>query len=192
VRVQALLVLVAIATISGSGASQAAADPWRTLYRPLKVPRLAPGAECPASKPDDSVDFDGFGIAQGVGPGPAYPVGLNVADGTLTLGPARNFGSRDWMGQKVLWFVLPQYRGPVLIRGRQVDGSYRVRFDRGSLPPLELRIAPNESVYWDGQPRGSRGRPSYTRLRAPGCYGYQIDGRTFSRAIVFLAVRTRS
>jgi len=30
--------------------------------------------------------------------------------------------------------------------------------------------------------------PSYTRLRAAGCYGYQIDGTAFSRVIVFRAV----
>jgi hypothetical protein len=28
-------------------------------------------------------------------------------------------------------------------------------------------------------------RPALTRLRAPGCYAYQIDGSTFSRLIVF-------
>ena len=34
---------------------------------------------------------------------------------------------------------------------------------------------------------GQRYRPSYTRLRAPGCYAYQVDGTTFSRVIVFQA-----
>ena len=62
----------------------------------------------------------------GLGRGPAYPIGLNVADGTLALATADNFESRDWMGQKVLWFVHPRYRGPVLIRGRQLDGLSRV------------------------------------------------------------------
>jgi hypothetical protein len=91
------------------------------------------------------------------------------------------------MGQEVLWFVHPRYRGPV-IRGRQLDGPYRVRFDRGSVHPRELRIG-DESVQWGGQPPGTRGRPSYTRLRATGCYGYQIDGTTFSRVVLFRAVR---
>lgn len=43
------------------------------------------------------------------------------------------------------------------------------------------------AVLEEGQVDGSRGRPSYTWLRALGCYGYQIDGRTFSRVIVFRA-----
>jgi hypothetical protein len=27
--------------------------------------------------------------------------------------------------------------------------------------------------------------PSLTRLRAPGCYAYQVDGRTFSYRVLF-------
>jgi hypothetical protein len=129
----AAALLVAVATGGASGAH----DPWRALYRPLHVPRLEAGAPCPASGVDRSVDFRGFGVGVGAGRGPAYPVGLNVADGTLVLAPAANFESRDWMGQKVLWVVHPRYRGPVLIRGRQLDCPYRVRFERGSVPPLE-------------------------------------------------------
>jgi hypothetical protein len=31
------------------------------------------------------------------------------------------------------------------------------------------------------------GHPSYARVRAPGCYAFQIDGTMFSRIIVFEA-----
>lgn len=179
--------LALVASFFVAGGSSAAADPWKRLYRPLDVPRLARGEKCPVSAVDASVDFASFGIGPGVGPGPAYPLGLNVSEGTLALASPKRFGSRWWGGQKVLWFVHPRYRGPVLIRGRQLDGRYRVRFDRGNVPPAELRLAAGETVYWNGQPAGSRGRPSYTRLRAAGCYGYQIDGTTFSRVIVFRA-----
>jgi hypothetical protein len=74
----------------------------------------------------------------------------------------------------------PRYRGPVLIRGGRLDQAGRLRFDWGNVPPLELRIPKVAS--------GDRGRPSFTRLRAPGCYAYQIDGTSFSRVIVFQAV----
>lgn len=181
------LAFVAVLAATGAAASAAAVDPWRSLHRPLHVPRLAPGTPCPVATVDPAVDFEAFGIGPGVGPGPAYPVGLDVRDGSLTLTPARAFRSARWMGQKVLWFVSPEYRGPLLIRGRQLDGPYRVRFDRGAVPALELRIAPNESVSWSGQPFGARGRPSYTRIRASGCYGFQVDGTDFSTAIVFRA-----
>jgi hypothetical protein len=60
-----------------------------------------------------------------------------------------------------------------------------MRFDGGRLPAPELRIDESETVSWDGQPAGSRGRPSAVRVRAPGCYGVQIDGTSFSRVVVF-------
>jgi hypothetical protein len=106
----------------------------------------------------------------------------------LQLAPARNFDSRNWAGQKVLWFVRPSYRGPMLIRGARIDGPGRVRFERGNVPPLSLRISrhvlaqPGSVV-----PDGSRYLPSYTRVKGSGCYAYQIDGTSFSRVVVFRA-----
>jgi hypothetical protein len=172
----------------GASLAGAAADPWRMLYRPLHVPRLAPGKACPVSRVDASVPWRRFGIAPGIGRGPAYPVGLDETS-TLVLAPAENFGSSEWAGQKVLWFVHPSYGGPVLVRGRRLDGEQLVRFERGDVPPDELRVRRGETVLWNGRRAGSRGRPSYTRLQAPGCYAYQIDGTGFSRIVVFRAVR---
>jgi hypothetical protein len=43
----------------------------------------------------------------------------------------------------------------------------------------------------DAAPR-ARERASFTRVRAPGCYAYQIDGLGFSRRIVFRSARFRS
>ena len=70
------------------------------------------------------------------------------------------------------------YRGPVLVRGRQLDGPNELRFNRGLLPPREMRILPAPQL---------RTEPSFTRVRAPGCYGYQVDGIGFSYLIVFEA-----
>jgi hypothetical protein len=181
VRVAAFVAL--IVGLTGAGGSSGATDPWKELYRPLQVPRLDPGDACRISTVDPSVDFASFRIGPGVGRGPAYPAGRNVSDGTLELAPPKRFESGRWGGNKVGWFVHPRYRGPVLIRGRQLDGPYRrVRFGRGNIPPLEFRIVPGET-----QQRGGRADGTYTRLRAAGCYGYQIDGTTFSRVIVFRA-----
>ena len=160
-----------------------------SLHRPLHLPRLAPGAPCPVSHVDPSVPFvSRFGIGGGLGPGPAYP---DTSGDVLQLAPAANFNSRSWAGQKVIWLVLPSYRGPVLIRGARLDGNSLVRFEDGNVPPAQLTIP----VYTRGgqpggvtPPAGTRYLPSYTRLRSPGCYAYQIDGTTFSRVIVFRAV----
>src|SRR3954470_13313979 len=110
-----------------------------TLRRPLHLPALARGAPCPVSQVDENVDFHAFGIAAGLGSGPVYPVGL--ASGTLVLAPAVNFSSKLWGGQKVLWFVLPSYTGPVLIRGGRLDPpGGDVRFERGNVPPKQLLL----------------------------------------------------
>jgi hypothetical protein len=174
--------LAATASSAGRGGS--------SLQRPLHLPRIAPGAPCPVSRPDRRIPFvRRYGVGVGIGRGPAYPIGLPA--GVLQLAPTTNFQSSVWAGQKVLWFVLPSYRGPVLIRGGRIDGPGRVRFDRGDVPPLSMRVAlhptsgsPSKPV----PPPGTRYRASYTRLRGPGCYAYQIDGTTFSRVIVFRAV----
>ena len=179
-RTLAAAALAGLALVPSAGGS---GGEWGALYRPLALPQIAPGTPCPVSKVDRSVDFARFRMGPGIGPGPAYPVGMLVS--VLPIAPPENFESRNWGGQKVLWVVHPRYRGPVLIRGRRLDGPDLVRFERGDVPPAELRI---ERTTSDGVTDPGRGRPSFTRLRRPGCYGYQIDGTTFSRVIVFRAV----
>jgi hypothetical protein len=154
---------------------------WTTLeQRPLQIPHLAPGAACPAAK--SHLISPSFG--PGLGDGPAYPV-IGHSDGVVRYNPPHNFGSADWGGAKVLWAVdTPQYPDVVLVRGRQLDGPNEVRFDNGAVPPTELRITP----FPESTPEGWTGQPSYTRIRASGCYGYQIDGTTFSLVVIFAAL----
>ncbi len=151
-------------------------DMWAPLHRSLHVPTVDYGAPCPVSAPAPSVDFGRFGVGRGYGPGPAYPIGLDGGTLHVVWGDL-DVDARIWGVQKVLWFVHPRYRGPVLIRGHEIGGTSVVRFERGRIPPAELRLPP-----------GTRDRPSYTRIKQPGCYAYQIDGTTFSRTIVFRAV----
>ena len=146
--------------------------PW-TLRRPLNLPLLPPGAPCLVT-PRRALNTDSLG--PGLGSGPAYPVSF---DETSTL----QYGGRyaaPWSGQKVLWAVSPDYRGPILVRGHQLDGPWRIGFDNeGGAPYAELHIAGTGK--WEDY-------PGTTRVRAPGCYAYQVDGTTFSRVIVFRAV----
>lgn len=154
-----------------------APSPQNPLTRELAIPKLQPGERCPRTRGKEiSRDF-----GPGLGVGPAYPVGLGTK-GVLKYAPPANFESEEWGGQKVLWVVDPRYDGPVLIRGRQLDGPNEVRFDRGDVPPKRIWMpaedAPDER--W-------RDRPSYTRVKGSGCYGYQVDGPNFSIVIVFEA-----
>jgi hypothetical protein len=153
---------------------------WSILYRPLFVPKLAAGAPCPVSRLATEVDFAAFGVSPGYGPGPAYPIGFDAGTTLRLRWTEGDATAWPWGVQKVLWFVRPRYTGPLLIRGRQLDGTHLVRFDEGVKPPAEIRIDRN------GSPDG-RGRPSFTRLLTPGCYAYQIDGTSFSRLVVFRA-----
>jgi hypothetical protein len=182
-----VLAVVALAVGAG-GAAASSADVWKRLHRPLHIAPIAPGARCPTSRPDNGVDFKRYGVGQGIGRGPAYPT---LGRATLAVefpADAAGFGDSRWSGQKTFWFVSPAYRGSVLIRGRRLDGSDPVRFEHAKTPAIELRIpaggggpSPVRSVKDEGQ----RYLPSYTRVRAPGCYTFQIDGTTFSRVIVF-------
>ena len=160
---------------------------WSRLRRPLHVPRLAPGSPCPVSRASGDVGklvAAAFAGGRAWGPGPAYPWFGSASEPGLSFQypPSRDslYHGSAWSGQKVLWRVDRRYSGPLLIRGRQLDGRNELRFDAGRVPPKEMRIASGVLGDW-------RDRPSFTRLRAPGCYDYQVDGTTFSRVIVFRA-----
>lgn len=153
-----------------------AASPQDPRSRELAIPRLEDGEPCPRTKGRKLSRH----FAPGLGVGPAYPVGLGREGVLDELEPPERFDSEEWAGQKVLWVVDPRYDGPVLIRGRQLDGPNEVRFDEGDVPPKQIWLpaedAPDER--W-------RERPS--RLKGSGCYGYQVDGPNFSLVIVFEA-----
>jgi hypothetical protein len=179
-RVLAFVVSSAGVLAVAGAAFSSSEDVWKALRRPLHIPHIAAGAACPASSADTSFDFRSFGIGQGYGPGPAYPLFPYAPDRAsldFDYPPSREsdlHGSK-WSGQKVLWFLLPDNGDRVLVRGRQLDGPYGVRFGLAPTPARELRLT------------GSRDHASTTRLRAGGCYGYQIDGPDYSRVVVFQA-----
>jgi hypothetical protein len=189
--VVAVLVLVSGTACSGTRSSSPPRDVWPKLHRPLRVGVLAPSGRCPVSRVDRGFDFARYGVHRGIGPGPAYPVSKGAALRIEWPPPAAtDFSTGAWGGQRVLWLVSSAYRGPLLIRGRRLDGPEEVRFDGGTVPRAELRIAAGERRGWpvgvmtdDGQ----RYRRSYTRLRSPGCYAYQVDGVDFSYRVVFRA-----
>jgi hypothetical protein len=104
-----------------------------------------------------------------------------VFDENSTLHFAGAAFPTPWTGNTVLWIVGPQYRGPILVRGRQLDAPFWVGFDRG------VGVRPYAELHLRGDGRAWRDYPSFTRVRGAGCFAYQIDGTTFSRVIVFRA-----
>ena len=187
VRFRGLLASCALgACVLAASGEARGRDEWAPLRRPLHLPVVQTGT-CPVSKVDPRVAWKRAHIfgESGIGPGPVYP-GLGGNGGQLFATRFAQSGG-PWYGTKVFWYVLPSYRGPVLIRGRRLDGPEAIRFGSGLHPAGELRISPGESVSWTGQPNGSRGVPSSVRLREPGCYAFQIDGTRFSRIVVVVA-----
>jgi len=180
------LVTCAVVLSTAFGVLQAtkSGNVWRKLHRPLQLPQLAPGDACPVSAVDSRIDraaINAFG-GSGIGRGPAYPVTGPYSE--LTVRPDPQYGG-PWLSTKLFWYVRPQYRGPVLIRGRQLDGTHMLGFNGSALPRRELHIHSRDTVGWRGQPPGARGVPSSIRALVPGCYGVQIDGTRFSRVVIF-------
>jgi hypothetical protein len=178
------------------------AEAWTSLQqRPLHLPTLVLGMPCPTTQGHQAI----AGLSDVVlGDGPVYAdffggIHSDQVHGVVEYADAQSFGegTSDWGGVKVLWFVLPPYRGPVLIRGGRLDGSSPMRFNGGfdqqgpwdfSNQALltELRFAGDlGSTPWPSE-------GTYTRLQAPGCYAYQVDGLTFSYPIIFKAIAEHS
>jgi hypothetical protein len=99
----------------------------------------------------------------------------------MRLAPPRNFNSRRWGGNKVLWARRPGVRGDLVIHGRRLDGEGTVRFNRGDVPPDHLVLHDSHSSGWAGY-------ASYTRVLTPGCYAYTVEGSGLREVIVFRVV----
>jgi hypothetical protein len=163
-----------------NGEPQAGGDAWAELRaRPLKLSSTAPGTSCPA----DSGNVVNTAFGPVLGSGPAYPVGFGT-DGVYDFSNAVEEGG--WYLVKVLWVGDPAYTGPILVRGRQLDGPGELRFGPGANPSSELQLDADAALVSGGD---WFDWPGYTRLKTPGCYAYQVDGTSFSKVITFRAAR---
>jgi hypothetical protein len=155
--------------------------------RVLRPPPLGPKGSCLAARPRRV--SASFGPASG--PGPVYPVGMDATGRLMAqtdLPRSRSPSAAFVAYIKVLWIVdNTAYTGPVLIRGISLDGRDPVRFDDGPDPADAMQFPPRMPVMTGSDP-GWFDRPSYTRLRAEGCYAWQVDGLEFSYTVVFQAV----
>jgi hypothetical protein len=153
-------------------------DVWASLRaRPLNLPTVAAGSACPANS--GSQVNPGFGLV--LGTGPVYPAGFG-ADGVYHYNGTNEEGG--WLYIKVLWIVDSAYKGQTLVRGHQIDGPGEMRFERGASPATELQLAQETAL---SSPNSWSNWPTYTRIKGPGCYAYQIDGSNFSKTVVFRA-----
>jgi hypothetical protein len=119
-----------------------------------------------------------------IGRGPAFLVDVGRADpATIYM----NFSFPDgqgWYAQKTPWMVSREYEGPLLVRAARIDRRGPVRFAYGYGQHLR-------ELYWAaGADQSLPRNPDYrflassTLVRTRGCYGFQIDGTSFSSVIV--------
>lgn len=158
--------------------------------RPVRIPMISAGTPCPATTRSRDAASAGLAATYGFrlwGPGPAYPfIGSGGDHAELVFKLATPDSGTEWGGTKAIWGISRRYYGPVLVRGRQLDGPNEMRFENGRPAFTEAkRLNPDRQLRLRGpEPYGN---PATSRLRAPGCYAYQVDGRGFSYLIVFEA-----
>jgi hypothetical protein len=175
-----LVVLLALVGTTGT-ADARPRDPWASLQRPLRLKPLPPGARCPVSpfRPLDG------GRLSGVGTGPVYPM----------PSPFRPYDRHpQWLESKTIWAWPTNLRTKtlrVLVRGIRLDGRGEMRFQLGpqwDTAPLtaRLRLDTSETVGSFGH---SRWGTTVTLLlvRAPGCYGLQLDWASGTSTVVVAA-----
>jgi hypothetical protein len=140
------------------------------IAKPLKLQKLSSGTGCPVSRQVDLVVTTN-GPKKG---GPNYGFGQ---------GPAYVSGQTTWYAgaQGVILLTDPKYTGPVLVRSMRLDGTGSLSLSGQGATTLAngaIGLAQTSSPPYWGIWFGTL-TPS-----APGCYGIQFDGTSFSSSAV--------
>ncbi|MDQ2816344.1 MAG: hypothetical protein M3Z75_32005 [Actinomycetota bacterium] len=154
------------------------------LKRPPHFPVLRPGQACPATHgtPITTADFGGIAL----GNGPIRPIIAQQPPDVARLGVAylAPTSAPPWLAIKTLWFSVPAYRGPFVIRAKRLDRPGPI--DLGGQPttaPIAVPAGPAISTF-----SGWRTVPGGTWVKSPGCYAWQVDGATFREEIIVQAI----
>jgi len=158
--------------------------------RSLTLPVIRAGDRCPVSQGShESVPREPYIFCAGClwfGRGPVYfawSFRVNHAEDamfSLDSVPRANLAYRA----KTPWVSKPDYEGPILIRGRRLDGKDMLRFSIGgpkSVEDVKLN-APSraDSTHWSFW-------PSSMYVPGPGCYGVQVDTLRGTDIVIFSA-----
>ena len=144
---------------------------WAPLTaRPLNLQQLPSGTRCPASPQVDLVVRTN-GPKKG---GPNYGFGQ---------GPVYVSGQLMWYAgsQAILFLTDPRYTGPVLVRTMRLDGTGSMSLSGQGATTLAggaIGLAQTSTPPYWGMWVGT------VTPTAPGCYGIQFDGTSFSSSAV--------
>jgi hypothetical protein len=154
---------------------------WAFLARqPLHLPVIPRGGLCPVSRlsglpPNHLIPRPSWSDWSGTTP--VFVQGLFHVHYTRSAAGV----SGGWYPWKALWFASPSYHGPILIRGKQLDGPHGIRFNG------KIATDPAQTDLHHDVPGQRRVWASILFFRAPGCYGVQVNGLGFSEVVVFQA-----
>ena len=198
VTVAILVTLLATLTLSSCFRITSGANPFaddsaafvQSKQRPLTLPVIRTGDRCPVTQgSSESVPPAPYIFCAGClwfGRGPVYFAWSfhvnHVEDAVFSLDgvPQENSSYRA----KTPWVSKPDYEGPILIRGRRLDGKDALRFRVAEPKPVEdLKLnAPSrtDSAHWSFW-------PSSMYVPGPGCYGVQVDTLRGTDIVIFRA-----
>jgi hypothetical protein len=184
-------------------ASTTQPDPFAKLRaRPLRLPARRRGNCSLSPQLSRATELPGIPAEAGLGAGPVY-VAFPAIPRVLDLFPPERNSPLEksrWRSAETVWVSEPAYDGPVLVRGRQLDGANRIGFGTRVSPERELRLPAGSWV--ERRPLRAWGRRlhtrkewrvalAYVRIRAEGCYAFQVDGESFSVRIGFYTALQR-
>jgi hypothetical protein len=154
------------------------------LKRPLHFPVLRASQRCPASRGTPFNNSYFGGIALGTGPVRVIVGGTggDPRHGIADLISPSN--SPPWLALKTLWFSLPAYQGPFVIRAKRLGRIGPVAVGEG--PTVGPLVVPPGLTLNSGL--GYRTAPGGLFVKTPGCYAWQVDGLRFSEIIVAKAM----
>ncbi len=149
--------------------------------RPMRLPTVARGT-CPASTGAIVAHPGMAGVAIGKGLVTAI-IGQSgdLLHGIVDLARSNVAG---WYGLKTDWAISPHYSGWIIVRGKQLDGNGPVAaLGDATVGAIVIPPGPTSNTFV-----GWREQPSGTYVKGPGCFGFQVDGSSFSEHIVLNAV----
>lgn len=182
--------------------------------RPLRVPTSPPDKPCELER--NAAHIRGVPAEAALGDGPVMSVFPSIPRGLDLFPPSDDsvLAESRWRGAEVLLISEPRYEGPLLVRGRQIDGSRRVGFGDDEQPQWELRLPAGkwetvQGLRWGDRmlnaastassppahcprcltlSRSWRVQRVVLRIAGDGCYAMQLDGEGFSDVIEFGAI----
>lgn len=151
--------------------------------RELALKDIGPNEPCPPSTVSKEVPR----VALAVGEGPVFAV-LGMSEPPPASGGVVHFTNDlaamhdDLYAVKALWAVSGDHPGPLLLRGRQLDGPGEILFQKAENDPVEPSIELSAGTDdW-------RYFPSAMFIGQEGCFAIQVDGPEMVQAIVFRAM----